>query len=398
MAEYQYLTETGVIVPDTAETLETVRSEFRSAFGNDLDVSAETPQGVLITAETQARDSVIRNNADLANQINPNLAGGVFLDAIWQLTGGQRFTATPSYIRNVTLAGVPGTVISAGAIASVGAGGPQFVLTGAVVLDNAGQGVGVFQSVTLGPVAASIGTLNQIVSGVLGWETVTNPYPSELGAAEESDIAARVRRRLTLALQGVALPEAIVSGVYDLPGVRSLAFRENFNDTPLVIEDVTLSPHSIYVCVDGGLDHEIALMLLRKKSLGCAWNGNTTITVTEPASGQEYDVTFSRPTLKTIFARATVRGGTAFSDVPALVRAAIINYATGGQEGEDGFTVGGDVSAFELASAINRAHPTIYVQNVEISLDGSTYSSAALPITISQIATISASNITVTVL
>lgn len=398
MADYQYLRETGVIVPDTAETLEQVRSEFRTAFGTDLDLSAETPQGVLVTAETQARDTVIRNNADLANQINPNLAGGVFLDAIWQLTGGQRFGALPSVIRNAILTGTPGTLIPAGSRAAVSSSDQQFQLIGAVVLDNSGSGVGVFQSVNNGAIAAAIGALDQIVTGVLGWETVSNPYPAELGALQESDIASRVRRRLTLALQGVALPEAIVSGVYSLPGVRSALFRENFTNVAVTIEDVVLSPHSVYLCVDGGIDNDIALMLLRKKSLGAGMNGNTTIMTTEPVSGQVYPVQFSRPDAVPIFARVTVRGGSAFSDVPALVREAILAYSRGEQEGEPGFTVGEDVSAFELASAVNRAHPTIFVQNVEISQDGATYSSAAIPITISEIATILSSNITVTVL
>lgn len=397
MVDYQYLTETGVIVPDTSETLETVRSEFRTAFGNDLDVSAETPQGVLITAETLSRDSVIRNNADLANQINPNIAGGVFLDAIWGLTGGQRQKATPSFIRNAILTGVPGTIVPEGSRASVGVGGPEFALTGAVVLNNTGVGEGVFQSVDLGPFNASIGTLTQIVSGVLGWETVANPYPAELGASEESDIAARVRRRLTLAQQGVALPEAITSGVYDLPGVRSAVFRENYTDEPMTIEDVTLVAHSIYLCVDGGLDHDIALMLLRKKSLGAAFNGSTGLEVIDPVSGQNYIVKFSRPEEVTIFARVTVSGGQSFSDIPSLVRQAILNYTQGLQEGEDGFTVGNDVSAFELAGAVSREIPGVYVRKVEISDDGTTFSTDDIPITISQIATILASNITVTV-
>lgn len=33
MADYQYLSNNGVIVPDTAETLEAVRDEFRSEIG-----------------------------------------------------------------------------------------------------------------------------------------------------------------------------------------------------------------------------------------------------------------------------------------------------------------------------------------------------------------------------
>lgn len=94
MADYQFITSQGVIVPDTSTLRDDVENEYRSVFGQDLDVNPETPQGALITMEVENRDSVARNNAELANQINPDLAGGIFLDAIWALMGGQRFDAS----------------------------------------------------------------------------------------------------------------------------------------------------------------------------------------------------------------------------------------------------------------------------------------------------------------
>lgn len=397
MAEYQYLTETGVIIPDTSETLDTVRAEFRAAFGDDLDVSAETPQGLLITAETLARDAVIRNNADLANQINPNIAGGVFLDAIWAITGGQRNKATPSVIEGVALGGQPGAVIPAGAIASVGVGGTQFKLTGATILDDTGVGVGDFQSVDTGAFPAAIGALNTIVTGVLGWETVSNPAASIEGGSVESDAEARARRRLTLALQSVALPEAIVSGLYSLPGVRSLAFRENETNAPVTIETVTLAAHSVYACVDGGSDDDVAAMLLRKKSMGAAWNGGTTVNVTDPYSGQVYAVKFDRPAEVLIYMRVTVRAGAPYANVPDTIRTAILAYANGEQEGEDGFVVGGDVSAFEIAGAVNRAAAPIYITNLTLSVDNITFSSATIAINIDEVARTSVGAISVTV-
>lgn len=386
MADYGFITNTGVIVPDTSETLLQVQAEFRAAFGSDLDLSPETPQGVLIAAETESRDSVARNNAALANQINPNLAGGVFLDAIWALTGGARQKATPSLIRGVELGGVPGSIIPEGSIASVGGLGARFILTSTVVLDGLGQGVANFQAEEMGAVPVAIGALNTIVSGVLGWETVANPFPAEPGTDEESDVAARARRRRTLALQGVALPEAITSGINAIPGVRSMSFRENVTNAPVTFEGVTLAPHSIYACVDGGLDADIGLMLLRKKSMGAGWNGSTTVNITDPFSGQTYPVQFSRPVEVLIYMRVTVAAGAPFSDVPNTVRNAIIDYAEGRQGEEDGFVVGGDVSAFEIAGAVNRAAAPIYVINLELSTDGVNFSPATVPITIAQVA------------
>ncbi|MHC5543543.1 baseplate J/gp47 family protein, partial [Singulisphaera rosea] len=102
-APYQYLDATGVIVPDTSSLLADVQSEYQAVFGADLIVTPDTPQGVLITAETLARTEVVNNNAALANQINPNIAGGVFLDAILALTGMQRTPASPTVVTNVTL-------------------------------------------------------------------------------------------------------------------------------------------------------------------------------------------------------------------------------------------------------------------------------------------------------
>lgn len=398
MADYQYITENGVIIPDTSDILTETQTEFQTALGTDLIILDETPQGTLISAETLARSEVVRNNAALANQINPNMAGGIFLDAIWALTGGQRFVALPTIIRDVVLTGIPGVIVTSGALASVGPNGDQFQLLSNVILGSDGTGLGTFQSVALGPIPAPPGGLNTLASSVLGWETVNNPNAGTTGQPEESDIASRTRRRRTLALQGVALPEAITSSIYSAEGIRSMAFRENVTSSPIVIEGVTLKPHSIYACVDGGTDQIVAQALLQKKSLGADWNGATTVNVTEPITGQIYPVQFDRPTEIPIFVQVTVRGGASYPDVPGIVRSSIVDYANGLQEGENGFIVGGDVSPFELAGAINREAPTIFVQNLLLSVDNVTFSAATITITISQLATLLTGNIAVTVL
>ena len=112
MANYTYVTATGTIVPDTATTRTEVVNEYRSVFGDDFITDPETPGGMLVDAETTSRQSVARNNAAVANQINPNLAGGIFLDAIWSLTGGQRIASTRSTTA-ATITGVANTFIPA---------------------------------------------------------------------------------------------------------------------------------------------------------------------------------------------------------------------------------------------------------------------------------------------
>lgn len=79
MADYRYINNKGVILPDTATIRDEVESEFRAVFGQSINLAPETPQGALATMEVENRDAMVRNNAELANQINPDIAGGVFL-------------------------------------------------------------------------------------------------------------------------------------------------------------------------------------------------------------------------------------------------------------------------------------------------------------------------------
>lgn len=361
-ADYQYLTQTGTVVPDTSALLAEVQGEFQAAFGADLIVTPDTPQGVLITAETLARVAVVDNNAALANQINPNIAGGVFLDAILALTGVQRTPQTKTLVSGVALTGVPASIIPEGSQAKTG-DGDIFQSASAVTLDAAGQGSVDFYSQDYGPIACPASALSTIVSGVLGWETVINANAGTLGATTQSDQAARALRKNTLAFNGISLAEAITSALYATEGVTSLTFQENVTAVTATINGISMVSHSVYACVEGGTDTDVAAALLENKSSGAAWNGGTTVTVIEPASGQAYAVKFDRPDEIGILIRVTTSNGNA-----ANIQQALLDYADGLQEGEAGFVVGADVSTFELAGAIAREYPQYYVSNVEISL------------------------------
>lgn len=396
MANYQYINSAGVIVPDTADIRARVEAEFRQIFGADMPLDPSTPQGGLVTAITETRDGVARNNAELANQINPDLAGGVFLDALMRFTGGTREAATFSILNGVQLAGQPGTLIPAGSLAVYQATGAQFELVSPVVLDGTGSATGTFRALETGPINVPIGGLDTVASGVLGWETVTNPTAAVAGKNAEGDIPARLRRRNTLALQTISTVEAIYSALYDVEGVESLSFRENVADTTQVIDGITMVPHSIYACVDGGTDYDVAFVLMREKTDGAAFNGGTVVQVQQPRSGQLIDVKFDRPTEIQVFVRFTVRPSSL--DAQNIIPDAVIAYRDGELEGDRGFTVGKDVSPFELAGAVHQVEPAIFISKVEVSTDsGATWSADEIPVEIDEVARITRSSVLVVV-
>lgn len=395
--DYIYNPLSGVILPQTAFVLAQVVAEYQAAFGADLIVTPDTPQGMLIVAETLARIEVLRINANLANQINPNLAGGVFLDAIFSLTGSERNPQIYSTVPAI-LTGVPTTVIPAGQIVQNGTG-DNFASESIATLDSSGNATVVFSAVVAGPISAPIGSLTNIITPILGWDTVTNAVAATLGQATQSDGSARLYRRNTLALQGMSVAEAITSALYATLGVRSLRYLENYTGSTLVIQNVTLVAHSIWVCVDGGTDLAVAETLNTKKTAGTAYNGATSVVVTDPTSGQVNTVLFDRPAVIPVLARITIRGNSEVADPVASVIAAVLAYAAGLINNEPGFVVGAQVSPFELAGAITNLTPTINVNKVEVSYASPVnYITTELFIEIFQQPSISASSITVIVI
>jgi hypothetical protein len=145
--------------------------------------------------------------------------------------------------------------------------------------------------------------------------------------------------------------------------------------------------------VDGGTDTDVAAALLENKSSGCNWNGNTSVTLIEPASGQPYVVLFDRPEVIGILVRVTTSNGNS-----ANITQAILDYANGVIAGLAGFVVGADVSPFEIMGGIAAEYPSYYISNVEISLlSPIDYSNTPIVIAPNQIAHTQNSYITVVI-
>lgn len=398
MAAYNYLTNSGTIVPDESTVLAEVQQEYRDVFGADLDVSETTPQGKFIASEVKSRIGVAQNNANIANQLNPNLSEGTFFDAAWALLGGQRISESSSTFDTLPdLTGVAGTIIPAGSKAKT-TSGDVFLSIAEVTLDVSGLGSVNFVSEETGEIAAPVGTLTSIVTSVIGWETINNTVAATLGRTEESGAPARQRRRDTVGANARTGPEAIIAALRNVENLKSLQFRQNIFSTTQVIDTINMVRNSIYVCVDGGSDNDVATALL-SKSAGQAFNGPESVIVTEASSQQDYTVNFERTTGDAVLIRVTANVPTSVNDPINTVRNAVLDYANGIIGDNGGFITGQDASPFEIAAAINAESPLIFLRNVEISNKAVvSYSSAVYPVAINIKATILSADIEVVLL
>lgn len=382
---YNYLTDTGIIVADTSSTLAEVQDEFKAIFGNDIDLNPAGVIGLLISQEVLTRDSVARYSALLANQINPNFAGGIFLDAIAKLTGLSRQQATYSTITAV-LTGTPGTVISAGTRAQT-TNNDVFALTTTVTIGTDGTVSATFQAEVLGAIPVLANTLTKILDTTLGLDSINNPTAGTLGLTTQTDLEFRTLRNDTLSIYGQGTIDAISSALYNVLNVQSLQGRENTADTTTIIDTISMKPHSIYFCVNGGLDSDVANAIYQNRSTGSDFNGSTIVPITSK-SGQIINILFDRPTVISLLAKITVRiSGSATS---AQISQAIEDHAKT-------FKVGVNVSAFELVSAAAQISG-VYVVSSEIApADTGIYQTSEITININEIASLTASGITVIV-
>lgn len=383
----QFIDSTGVILTDTSDILATVQGEWTSALGSDLITTTDTPQGVLIAQETQARADVMNNNASLANQINPNIAGGVFLQALFALFNQPIPTATFTVV-NATLTGVNGTPVNAGTLASTAAG-DLFQLVAPVVI--AGSTPCIFQALVAGSIPCGAGALTniEISTAVLGWETITNVSAGTVGLDILSDAQIRTLRNNTLGANGVSSVMAQVSALYLVPGVTSLSYRENETNLAATIDGIYLLPNSVWACISGGANADIGSALLAGKTAGAAWNGSQSANVIEPASGQTYQILFDRPALVSLIARVTLSQGTSNSNLLVTAPQAVVDFANGLISGEPGFIVGANASPFDLAAAIAEENPGVKVRKVELSIASvGIYQTTEIAIALNQQATI----------
>ena len=87
---YDYVTNSGIVIPQTSDIKAKVEAAFIDIFGSDFSFDTETPAGRLVEAITFFFLNALVVNAQNANQLNPDQATGNYLDAIGALFGTSR--------------------------------------------------------------------------------------------------------------------------------------------------------------------------------------------------------------------------------------------------------------------------------------------------------------------
>lgn len=380
MAGYNYIIDTGIITTDTADVLSEVEAEWKASVSQKLNVSSSTPQGTMIGGEAISRTGVIKNNAEMANVINPNYSYGTFLDAVCAFLDVKRGKDTSTIISNVKITGNPNVTIQAGSRVQF-ASGAIFESTEVTTIAADGTGVMILKSQSYGDIPVQNGLLN-IIDGTIGWGTCEITVDSVVapGSLSLEDNQLKNQRNLRLAQQGSGNVAAIRAAVLAVANVKSCSVVENNTGAPGVINGVTFTlPNAMWVCVSGNPSvEELGAALLKSHQGGCPWDfGDASgvpfmppqgLPVIEPATGLGYFVKYTKPTMFDTYVIVDVKTGTSAASPVQAVQNAVLNYSDGKVAGEPGFVVGASVSGYELGGAINQTLPGLYVKSVKVAL------------------------------
>lgn len=172
---YQYVTDTGIIIPQTSDIKSKVAEMMKSIFSSNLDTSDETPAGRLVEAITLLCVQFLGITAQNANQINPNYATGQALDAIGSMFECKRSDATRTIITLMCYAS-EGTTIKAGSVVSDNDGN-KFVINGDVTIpEGSSSAIAYGYCETEGNIEPVIGAVKNVDESITTgiWNLVRN--------------------------------------------------------------------------------------------------------------------------------------------------------------------------------------------------------------------------------
>lgn len=266
-----YIDSTGLHLQALADIVTELETGFKTIYGNDISLDANSPDGQMINLFAQAKIDTLDLISSVYNSFSPNSAIGVSLDQRCALNGIVRKGATKTTVnvqvttdRVVNLIGVTNGNGTPFTVSDTS--GNKFYLTNDTTTTN-GVNTLHFTSAVAGAVFVSSGTITVIETILLGVLSVTNSGNALIqGVDEETDAALRYRRSVSVSNPSSGYLDGLMGALLALDDVKYAKVYENNTD----LTDVYgIPPHSIWCVVDGGLSTDIADIIYQRRNAGC---------------------------------------------------------------------------------------------------------------------------------
>lgn len=338
------ITPTGITAPTYAQILAYLQSQYRSIYGADVYLEADSQDGQFLAVQALAISDA--NAATIASYLSysPSTAQNSALSINVKINGISRAVPTNSQA-DLTVIGQSGTPITNG-IAQDQAGN-NWMLPASVTIPPSGTITVTATCSTMGAIAAGAGQINKIVTATRGWQSVTNANDASPGAPVETDPTLRARQKTSTALPSRTVLEGTVGAVAGVLGVtRYVAYD---NDTK-VTDTNGIPGNHLAMVVEGGDATTIASAIAAKKGPGGGTYGTTSVTVLN-VYGMPITISFFRPTYQAITGAMSLKALPGYTTaIGAAAQKAVSDYVNQVAIG------GGPSGTVEWADALTAAN------------------------------------------
>lgn len=324
-----YIDATGIHAPDYPAILLALQDDYRSIFGQDAYIEADSQDGQLLAIFALALADTGAACVAVYNSFSPATAQGTGLSQQVKINGIRRLENSFSTL-DVRIVGQPGTLISNGQVQDVS--DQRWLLPAVVSLPVGGEIIVTATAQEAGDVRAAAGTVTRIATPTRGWQSVNNPQSATPGRRVEADAELRRRQSVSTALPSLTILEGTVGAVASLEGVtRWRAYENDQNET-----DANGVPgHSIALVVEGGDTQAIAQAIADKKTPGTGTYGSTAVRVVDDF-GVPNTIRFTRPTVVGLQVRISIKALPGYvSTTGTALRQAVADYINALPIGED---------------------------------------------------------------
>jgi uncharacterized phage protein gp47/JayE len=377
----------GISVPIYNDVLEYFQEQYRLIYGSDIDLDADTQDGQWVAILAAAIDDANQTIAATYQAYSPSYAQGAGLSSVVKINGIRRLVASNSTV-TIRCVGQAGTQIDAGLVADNLNLNTQWRLPVGIVIPPEGEITVTAVCTVAGSVAATTGTITEILTPVPGWQTVENLSAAVPGLPVESDATLRRRQTQSTANPSQTIVVGIQGAIEDLEGVFRVMVYENATG----LTDINgIPPYSMAAVVQGGSSQDIANTIALRKTPGSPTYGTTPILVFD-SRGVPSIINFFELTLVPIAVHIDIKVLLGFtSTIEQEIIDSVIEYLTG-------LPIGYDSYYSKLVAATQIADPdglTYDVVEVYQSRDGGAM--LRQDVTISYIEAVTASNTTVSI-
>ena len=329
IADLFYLNENGLIIPDYPTVLADLQAQYRTIYGADVYLEADSQDGQWIAIMALAMFDTMQVASAMYNSFSPLTAQSDALTRNVKINGIARASASYSTV-DLVIIGQAGTIITNGQAKDTI--DQTWNLPATVTIPVGGEITVTATSAEIGAIGATANSITSINTPTIGWQSVNNPSAATEGDPVETDAELRVRQSRSTMIPSLTVMEGIIGAVASLPGVESYRGYENMTGST---DANGIPAHSISMVVAGGDSTAIAEAIAAKKTAGTGTYGTTTINV-EDQYGIINAIDFFRPTDATISVEVSLTARTGYLSTTAdAIKVAVSNYVTDLEIGDD---------------------------------------------------------------